>query len=166
MLRLALLVVTLERTSACTGEWVDSDTPTSACTALSERDGAVLQLVMSDEFSLDGRSFADGHDSRWTAIEFAPNTNAQVNYYNTSLASTEDGNMVLRSTSQDVDLPLYENTSVPETRHLQTAMVQTWNKFCFTEGAAEIRAKLPGRGSQAGLWPAFWMMGNLGRVRS
>jgi hypothetical protein len=43
-------------------------------------------------------------------------------------------------------------------------MLQSWNKFCMREGAIEISARLPGRHSQAGLWPAFWLMGNLGRA--
>ena len=43
-------------------------------------------------------------------------------------------------------------------------MLQTWGKFCFQEGIAEIRAKMPGKASQMGLWPAFWLMGNLGRA--
>eukprot|EP00965_Chrysotila_dentata_P185119 6111369-Pleurochrysis_carterae.AAC.3 len=90
----------------------------------------------------------------------------QVNYYNSSLAFTEGGNMVLRSINQDVVLPNYNfsKDSVPETRHLQTAMVQSWNKFCFQEGIAEVRVKLNGLYDQAGLWPAFWLMGNLGRA--
>eukprot|EP00965_Chrysotila_dentata_P116443 3849269-Pleurochrysis_carterae.AAC.9 len=43
-------------------------------------------------------------------------------------------------------------------------MVMSWNKFCFQEGIAEVRVKLIGQYDQAGLWPAFWMMGNLGRA--
>ena len=43
-------------------------------------------------------------------------------------------------------------------------MLQGWNKFCFSEGIAEIRAQMPGIWDQEGLWPAFWLMGNLGRA--
>ena len=144
---------------SCPGEWVDVHSPGSACTTASGRDGAPLSLVFSDEFYLSSRTFGDGHDSRWTALDLAPTTNEQINYYNSSLAFTQAGNLVLRTTSDDVVIP-----GTTETRHLQTAMLQTWNKFCFSEGAAEIRAQLPGRSNQAGLWPAFWLMGNLGRA--
>ncbi|CAN0327518.1 unnamed protein product, partial [Scytosiphon promiscuus] len=41
---------------------------------------------------------------------------------------------------------------------------QTWDKFCFTGGIVEIRAKLPGRYDVGGLWPAMWLMGNLARA--
>lgn len=42
-------------------------------------------------------------------------------------------------------------------------MLQTWNKFCFTGGIIEARAKLPGKSNVGGLWPAFWLLGNLAR---
>ena len=32
------------------------------------------------------------------------------------------------------------------------------------QGAVEVSAQLPGESSQPGLWPAFWLMGNLGRA--
>ena len=42
-------------------------------------------------------------------------------------------------------------------------MLQTWNKFCFTGGIIEIEAILPGKFNVGGLWPAFWLLGNLSR---
>ena len=149
-------------------EWVDVDTPPEACSATSERDGRVLSLVFSDEFEVDGRTFADGQDSRWTAIDHAPITNEQINYYNSSLAHTAGGKLRLVSTSDDAVYDTFSATGNPggpyETRHLQTAMLQGWNKFCFSEGIAEVSTKMPGEWHQAGLWPAFWLMGNLGRA--
>ena len=38
------------------------------------------------------------------------------------------------------------------------------NKFCFTGGYIESRVMLPGFSNVAGLWPAIWTMGNLGRA--
>ena len=43
-------------------------------------------------------------------------------------------------------------------------MMSTWNKFCFTGGAFLASVTLPGSPSVAGLWPAVWAMGNLGRA--
>ena len=43
----------------------------------------------------DGRTFIDGEDSRWTAIHGAPSTNAQVNFYNETLARTANGLLVM-----------------------------------------------------------------------
>jgi hypothetical protein len=39
-------------------------------------------------------------------------------------------------------------------KDIQSAMVQSWNKFCFTGGIVEFRAKLPGDPETGGLWPA------------
>lgn len=41
-----------------------------------------------------------------------------------------------------------------DTKHVESAMVQGWNKFCFTGGIMEVRAKLPGEPQIGGLWPA------------
>ena len=50
--------------------WVDPDTPTESRTteSLYLKDARKYQLVFSDEFQQDGRSFKDGNDPRWTAI--------------------------------------------------------------------------------------------------
>mmetsp|Transcript_26339 Transcript_26339/g.77317 ORF Transcript_26339/g.77317 Transcript_26339/m.77317 type:complete len:2722 (+) Transcript_26339:41-8206(+) len=139
-------------------EWVDPDTPSSKRTKVV--DGVLYELVFSDEFSVAGRTFADGHDPVWTALNGFPNTNDQYNAYNDSLAYTEGGKLILETTVNDyVDA---ENPS--NTRTYQTAMIQSWNKFCFTEGYVEISAKMPGRSDVGGLWPAFWLFGNLGRA--
>ena len=82
-----LLVTATAAAAPCTHrEWVDVDTPDAACTSVSGRDELELTLVFSDEFEREGRTFLDGQDSAWTSLEGAPYTNAQVNYYNESLA--------------------------------------------------------------------------------
>lgn len=45
-----------------------------------------------------------------------------------------------------------------------SGMVQSWNKFCFTGGIVEIEVIFPGAHSTSGLWPAVWILGNLGRA--
>ena len=84
-----------------------------------------------------------------------------MNYYNSSNAFTSGGNLKIMSVNQDVT---FRGNGSDETRHLQTAMLQTWNKFCFQEGAVDVSARMPGKSAQPGLWPAFWLMGNLGRA--
>ena len=56
--------------------------------------------------------------------------------------------------------------SEKETHNLdyQGGMLSTWNKFCFTGGLVEASVMLPGANNVAGLWPAIWAMGNLGRA--
>lgn len=47
---------------------IDPDTPDSAMTRTSA-DGSKQVLVFSDEFNTDGRSFYDGDDSFFTAVD-------------------------------------------------------------------------------------------------
>jgi beta-glucanase (GH16 family) len=47
---------------------IDPDTPQSAKTKQSYVDGTQLQLVFSDEFNTDGRSFYPGDDPYWEAV--------------------------------------------------------------------------------------------------
>jgi hypothetical protein len=88
-------------------------------------------------------------------------TVSQYNAYNDSLAYTRGGKLVLESTADDWDYSPFDPTL---TRTYQTAMLQTWNKLCFTGGYFEVSAKMPGRHDVGGLWPAAWLMGNLGRA--
>lgn len=39
-------------------------------------------------------------------------------------------------------------------KHVQSSMLQGWNKFCITGGIIEFSAKLPGDPYAGGLWPA------------
>ena len=43
-------------------------------------------------------------------------------------------------------------------------MLQSWNKFCHTGGIIEFDVKFPGKHDIGGLWPAVWLLGNLGRA--
>jgi len=55
--------------------WVDPDTPAEMFMQQSLVDGKALTLVMSDEFNVAGRTFNDGHDPRWTALNKNDYTN-------------------------------------------------------------------------------------------
>jgi beta-glucan synthesis-associated protein KRE6 len=88
-----------------------------------------------------------------------PSSNQQINFYNETLARTRGGNLELLFSNEPKTFPTDPGKTA--TAPIQSAMVQTWNKFCFTEGIIEMRAQMPGKWNQAGLWPGFWMMGNL-----
>lgn len=53
------------------GNWglIDRETPLSAHTITSPADGSTLQLVFSDEFNQDGRTFYPGDDPYWEAVD-------------------------------------------------------------------------------------------------
>mmetsp|Transcript_151848 Transcript_151848/g.279884 ORF Transcript_151848/g.279884 Transcript_151848/m.279884 type:complete len:1058 (+) Transcript_151848:79-3252(+) len=163
-------VSSLRGLSSCgTSEWIDPDTPTSACQKTDYK-GAPLELVFSDEFDVAGRTFRDGHDSRWAAINGFPDGNEQINAYDDApeFSHTADGLLKLKVDAQQTILN-YTDWSTGQSRSSQTRtyttpMLQTWNKFCFAGGRIELSAQLPGLADQAGIWPAFWLMGNLGRA--
>lgn len=123
-------------------------------------------MVFSDEFNVAGRSFHDGQDPRWTAVNKDDYTNYALQYYNGDLAKTTNGYLNISTIKRDrtFSYEVKPGTSGKQTKNYQSAMINGWNKFCFTGGIVEISARLPGRHDIAGLWPAMWMMGNLARA--
>ena len=126
-----------------------------------------FQLVFSDEFNTPGRTFNDGSDPRWTALDKNDYTNDALHYYSPDNAVTDsEGWLVIKTEPNDTDVVGFDdvnrkNTHV--TKHFTSAMLQTWNKFCFTGGIIEAQVIMPGKHNVGGLWPAFWMLGNLAR---
>ena len=126
-----------------------------------------FQLVFSDEFNVPSRTFEDGTDPRWTALEKNDYTNDALHYYAAANAVTDDdGRLVITTEAKDTDVVGFDDVHGKKTRvtkHFRSAMLQTWNKFCFTGGIVEAEVELPGKANVGGLWPAFWLLGNLAR---
>lgn len=59
--------------------WVDPDSPPD--TYLKEFGGREFNLVFSDEFNRDGRTFEDGGDPRWTSLNKNDYTNNALQFY-------------------------------------------------------------------------------------
>jgi beta-glucan synthesis-associated protein KRE6 len=152
--------------------WVDPDTPESKRTIRSYTDGKEYQIVMSDEFDRPGRTFKDGDDPKWTGIDRSDDDQTaqgkkSLQFYNSSYVTTRNGNLIIHTTTEDTKwrgwnpyMKKYETMS----RHFRSGMLQTWNKFCFTGGILEVRVQFPGKSNIGGLWPAVWLLGNLGRA--
>ncbi|KAF0693156.1 Aste57867_15843 [Aphanomyces stellatus] len=130
------------------GMWVDVDTPSTALTKVTSR-GQTWDLVMSDEFNIDGRSFKAGHDHLWTALDIPDGVNAALEYYNSSNVYTQGGLLVNRVDEGPVNVtyfnqwleqPGFQTTTL----HYTAGMMQSWNKFCFQGGMIEVSAQLPG----------------------
>jgi beta-glucanase (GH16 family) len=130
---------------------VDPDTPQSARLHTS-RSGAAWPLVFSDEFAAEGRTFYDGDDQFWQAVDLWYGGTKDLEWYDPDAASTANGTLNLR-------MDAFKNHNL----FYRLGMVQLWNKFCFTQGMLEISARLPNYGNVLGLWPGLWLMGNLGR---
>ena len=127
----------------------------------------IYSLVFSDEFNTPHRSFKDGSDPRWTALDKNDYTNDAQHYYSSDNAYTDThGNLVIKSEAADTTIVGFNDVQHKKeqvTKHFKSAMLQSWNKFCFTGGVVEAEMALPGRHDVGGLWPAFWLLGNLAR---
>lgn len=132
---------------------IDADTPEDAYTFTSWRDGSEWQLVFSDEFETEGRTFYSGDDPYWEAVDLHYWSTNNLEWYDPAGVTTANGSLQI-------------TLSKKETHDLdyQGGMVSTWNKFCFTGGYLAASVQLPGISNVVGLWPAVWAMGNLGRA--
>ncbi|KAF7323195.1 GH16 domain-containing protein [Mycena chlorophos] len=131
---------------------IDQDTPDSAY-SYKGTDGKKYNLVFSDEFNVDGRSFYPGDDPYWTAVDLHYWPTGDLEWYDPSAITTQGGQLVI-TMSQVWNHDL----------NFMSGMLQSWNQFCFTTGYIEVSISLPGTPEQAGFWPAAWLAGNLGRA--
>lgn len=135
---------------------VDKDTPQDVRTKISPVDGRVMQLVFSDEFETEGRSFYPGDDPFWEAEDLYYWGTVDEEWYDPQQVSTRGGHLVLQLDRKD-----------PIDNHNKSyvgGFITSWNKLCFTGGLIEASVQLPGSPHVNGLWPAIWTMGNLGRA--
>ncbi len=130
------------------------------------KDDPNWELVFSDEF--DGTSL---DHSKWnTTYYYGARTNSfnnEAQYYVDDAFEFNDGILRIVGEKQDTPVEAFE----PIDAYLLTeqgkdlsfdytsGLLSGHDKFAFTNGYMEIRAKVP---SGQGLWPAFWMLPNSG----
>ncbi|ORY56798.1 family 16 glycoside hydrolase [Leucosporidium creatinivorum] len=131
---------------------VDKDTPDSARSRVGF-DGETYNLVFSDEFNTDGRTFWPGDDPFWEAVDLHYWGTTDYEWYDPDAAITKNGNLEITLSQEP-----WHNLN------FRSAMLQSWNKFCFTGGYIEVRASMPGTPDAMGFWPGAWTMGNLARA--
>eukprot|EP00545_Synedropsis_sp_CCMP1620_P006884 CAMPEP_0119010080 /NCGR_PEP_ID=MMETSP1176-20130426/4779_1 /TAXON_ID=265551 /ORGANISM="Synedropsis recta cf, Strain CCMP1620" /LENGTH=714 /DNA_ID=CAMNT_0006962689 /DNA_START=104 /DNA_END=2248 /DNA_ORIENTATION=+ len=167
-----LLVLALVMQSVSAG-FIDMDTPLDKRTTTSLVDGSVYDLVMSDEFNVPNRSFKDGHDPVWTALDKSDDDSSSagggsLHFYNSSwITTTEEGMLKIRASTAKTEWDRFDRVK-QEWKHEKTGfksgMLQSWEKFCFTGGILEVDIIFPGDAFIGGMWPAVWLLGNLGRA--
>ncbi|CAK5262386.1 unnamed protein product [Mycena citricolor] len=116
-----------------------------------------LQLVFSDEFETEGRTFYPGDDPYWEAQNLHYWSTNDLEWYDPRQITTRGGALEIR----------LDEVADPTQNHnmnYSSGMMSTWNKFCFTGGLILASVQLPGINNVFGLWPAVWTMGNLGRA--
>lgn len=131
---------------------IDPDTPKSAMKK-KDHHGNTWDLVFSDEFSKSGRTFFDGDDPYWEAMDIWYGVTQDLEWYDPDAVTTNNGVLELR-------FDAFQNHGL----NYRSGMLQSWNKMCFKGGRLEASISLPGRGDTVGFWPGFWAMGNLGRA--
>ncbi|KAF9452398.1 glycoside hydrolase family 16 protein [Macrolepiota fuliginosa MF-IS2] len=137
---------------AIPGNWglIDLDTPKEAYTIPSWNDPSKpMQLIFSDEFNVDGRTFYPGDDPYWEAVDLHYWATNNLEWYDPEAITTENGSLVITLSQKETHDLHYEGGE---------------NKFCFTGGYIEASVQLPGFNNILGFWPAIWTMGNLGRA--
>ncbi|KAE9336029.1 hypothetical protein PR003_g12717 [Phytophthora rubi] len=173
--------------------WVDPDTPKDRRTYTSSR-GRHWDLVMSDEFNTPNRSFRPGDDHMWTSLEKPDGVSGALELYSHNMTSTKCDDdktcyFFIKSVDEVNKIHVYNMYTHPPGYeyayfYYRSAMVQSWNKFCYQGGMIEARVQLPGvvtpesgnpdlaKGENSKVsatkyyptWPGIWMMGNLGRA--
>ena len=117
-----------------------SNTPTQSYTFNNE-------LVWSDEFDQDGPVSQD----KWNVETIPPNNgswwNGELQFYTDKEDNIRVEEGLLKITAK------YESY---EGKNYTSARINTQDKFEFTYGRVEMRAKLP---NWEGMWPAFWLLG-------
>jgi len=134
---------------------IDADTPDEVKYGIRKGyNGRDYQLVFSDEFNEDGRTFFPGDDPFWEAVDIHYWQTRDLEWYDPDVPTTRDGNLEITLTEQPI-----------HGLNFRSGMIQSWNKLCFNKGAyIEVKASLPGNSRASGYWPGIWTMGNLGRA--
>ncbi|KAF2830058.1 beta-glucan synthesis-associated [Ophiobolus disseminans] len=130
---------------------IDPTTPKDVMTRTGYN-GQKQKLVFSDEFNTDGRTFYDGDDAYFQAVDIWYGATQDLEWYDPDAAYTENGSLVL----QFDKIPSHG-------LEFRSGMIQSWNKLCYKGGFLDASISLPGRGDVSGFWPGFWTMGNLAR---
>ncbi|WVO15331.1 hypothetical protein L204_102987 [Cryptococcus depauperatus] len=132
---------------------IDPETPPEAYHWTSMETGKEWDLVFSDEFNTDGRTFWNGDDPFWEAVDLHYWQTNNLEWYDPGRLTTKNGKLVITLDK------IYSHG-----RNFEGGMMSSWNRFCFTGGYIEVSVSLPGKNDVPGLWPAIWTMGNLGRA--
>ncbi|KAF7936639.1 uncharacterized protein EAE97_008005 [Botrytis byssoidea] len=131
---------------------IDPDTPQASRTRKSTFNGETLNLVFSDEFNNNNRTFYPGDDPFWTAPNIWYGATQDMEWYDPVAVTTGGGTLQLR-------MDAFANHNLG----YQSGMLNSWNQLCFKGGILEVSISLPGPSAVPGLWPGVWSMGNLGR---
>ncbi|KAK0544673.1 beta-glucan synthesis-associated protein [Tilletia horrida] len=139
---------------------IDKETPPEAMTWTSsgweqttlKPSGTQYQLVFSDEFNTEGRTFWEGDDPYWTAVDLWYGSTMDLEWYSPEAINTTGGALNIAFEPMEI-----------HNLNFRSGMLQSWNKMCFQGAYIEIAMMQPGTSQQQGFWPGMWTLGNLAR---
>ena len=102
-------------------------------------------MVWADEFDYEGLPSSENWNFEIGTGEWGWG-NGERQYYTRENANVSNGILSITAKKED-----YRGSQYTSTR------LNTLNKFDFTHGRVEVRAKLP---AAKGTWPAIWMLGS------
>jgi len=120
---------------------IDPDTPISEMTRKSAFDDSTLNLVFSDEFNKDGRTFYPGDDPYWTAQDLWYGATMDYEWYDPDAVTTKNGTLQIK-------IDEFNNHGVG----YRSGMLNSWNQTCFKGGLLEVSVSLAGPAGVPGLW--------------
>jgi beta-glucanase (GH16 family) len=88
--------------------------------------GEQWQLVFSDEFNKNGRTFYPGDDPFWEAVDLHYWLTNDLEWYSPDMITTEGGSLKITMDN----IPTHN-------LNYRSGMLQSWNKLCFTGGLLE-----------------------------
>ncbi|KAJ7085431.1 beta-glucan synthesis-associated [Mycena belliarum] len=150
---------------------IDLDTPSDAYTIKSLKTGKRMQLVFSDEFNTDGRSFYPGDDPYWEAENLHYWSTNNMEWYDPVAVTTANGSLKITLSATPTNGLNYRGglltswqvwrfPSLPDSQ--RPAGINFASRAAFSSPLRNCPA--PTTFMAQSLWPAFWAMGNLGRA--
>lgn len=128
-------------------QMIDPDTPEEALTWTSMMDGSEWDLVFSDEFNQEGRTFWPGDDPFWEAPSQHYYSTNNLEWCVLSLLST--GALILtvilrrydprHVTTEGGSLKLTLDKIPNRGLNYTGGLISSWNQFCFTGGYIESK---------------------------
>lgn len=100
---------------------VDPDTPLSERRRTSMHDGSTLNLVYSDEFNVNGRTFFPGDDPFWTGQDLWYAGTMDLEWYDPDAITTGNGTLQIK-------FDKFKNHGLD----FRSGMLNSWNKTCVS----------------------------------
>ncbi|KAJ7085400.1 beta-glucan synthesis-associated [Mycena belliarum] len=143
---------------------IDLETPSDAYTIKSLKTGKQMQLVFSDEFNTDGRSFYPGDDPYWEAEDLHYWSTNNLEWYDPVAITTANGSLKITLSATPTHGLDYRGGINFALRAAFSSPLRNYPAPTISMGNFQASPSDRRLTTAQSLWPAFWAMGNLGRA--